>query len=137
MNPTQVQQIPIDAAKEAADLADLFNQLSDSLDDFRLNAPTGTPPAQLSQLKDEAQALTDRAHHFTALSMAATLQAIQNDLAKIKAATASAAAQVAVLNNVSKVISIATAGVALGAAIASGNPASIVATAEGLVQAVG
>jgi hypothetical protein len=136
MNPQQTSLVPIDAAKEAGDLADLFNSLSQALDDFRLSLPPSTPQGQLGQLKDEAQALEDKAHFFTAQAIGATLQSIQPDLAKIKAATAEAAAQVAKLNTIEKVISIATAALALGASIASGNPGSIIATAEDLAQAV-
>jgi hypothetical protein len=79
---------PIDAATEANNLANLFYGLSQALDDFRLNAPADTPPAQLAQLKAQAQALTDQAHHFTGQAIGATLASIQNDLADIKATTA-------------------------------------------------
>ena len=138
MNPSQMSQDQIDPAQEAEDLARLFNKLSQALDDFRLSdsIPDDTPPELLARLKDEAQALEDKAHFFTAEAIGATLQSVQIDLAKIKAATAEATAQVAKLNDVSKVISIATAGLALGASIASGNPGSIVATAEAFAQAV-
>jgi cob(I)alamin adenosyltransferase len=126
-------------AVTAGDLADLFNDLSQAIDDFRLSdrVPVGTPATELARLKDEAQALEDRAHQFTAQSMAATLAAIQSDLQKIAAATATAKTQLAHLNNVSKAISIATAGVALGAAIATGNIPSIAATAGAFAQSVG
>jgi glutathione S-transferase len=127
--------VPIDAAAEAGHLADLFNSLSRALDDFRLADHTPPVPAdQLARLKDEAQAMEDRAHFFTAQAIGATLQSVQPDLANIKAVTAQAKTQLAVLNNVSKVISIATSALSLGTAIAAGNPASIVAAAGALAQ---
>ncbi|MGA2147408.1 MAG: hypothetical protein ABSH49_20875 [Bryobacteraceae bacterium] len=126
---------PIDQTVEAGNLADLFNSLSQALDDFRLadHVPP-IPTDQLGRLKDEAQALEDRAHYFTAQAIGATLQSIQSDLANIKTVTAQAKAQVGVLNDVSKVISIATSALSLGTAIAAGNPASVVSAATALAQ---
>ena len=89
--------VPIDQAAEAGQLVDLFNNLSQALDDFRL--ADHTPPLatdELARLKDEAQALEDRAHYFTAQAIGATLQSIQPDLANIKAVTAQAKTQVGV-----------------------------------------
>jgi len=127
--------VPIDPAAEAGQLADLFNSLSQALDDFRLgDRVPPIPDDQLARLKDEAQALEDRAHYFTAQAIGATLQSIQSDLTNIKAVTAQAKAQLVVLNDVSKAISIATSALSLGTAIAAGNPASIAAAAEALAQ---
>lgn len=132
---TLATPIQIDAAAEAGQLADLFNDLSQALDDFRL--ADHSPPIsadKLARLKDEAQGMEDRAHYFTAKAIGATLQSIQPDLAKIKAMTAQAKAQVGKLNNASKVISIGTSALSLGTAIAAGNPLSIAAAAEALLQ---
>lgn len=128
---------PIDPAGEAGQLADLFNDLSQAIDDFRL--ADHTPPlsvGQLARLKDEAQALEDRAHYFTAQAIGATLEAIQPDLDKIKRVTAQAKSQLAVLNDVSKVIAVATSALSLGTAVAAGNPSSIMAAADALAQTV-
>ena len=125
----------LDPAAEAGQLADLFNDLSQAIDDFRLSDLV--PPLttnEMSRLKDEAQAMEDRAHYFTARAIGATLQSIQSDLANIKAITAQANQQLGVLKQVSKVISIATSALSLGTAIAAGNPASIVAAANALAQ---
>lgn len=128
---------PIDPAVDAGELADLFNDLSQALDDFRLGDHDPAIPAdQLARLKDEAQALEDRAHFFTAQAIGATLQSIQPDLANIKAVTAEAKAQIGVLNEVSRVISIATSALSLGTAIAAGNPGSIVSAASALAQTI-
>ena len=130
--------MPIDPAAEAGELADLFNALSQAVDDFRLGntIPPDTSPDQLARLKKAAQDLEDVAHRFTAQAIGATLQSIQGDLTKIKAATADAKTQLGHLNTVSKAISIATAGLSLGTAIAGGNPVAIVAAVEGFGQAV-
>jgi hypothetical protein len=132
---TPAPPVPIDPVAEAGQLADLFNNLSQALDDFRLGDHTPPVPAdQLARLKDEAQAMEDRAHFFTAQAIGATLQSIQSDLANIKAVTAQAKNQLAVLNDVSKVITIATSALSLGTAIAAGNPVSIAAAADALAQ---
>jgi hypothetical protein len=135
----QAAPVPIDPAVEAGLLADLFNSLSQTLDDFRLGdrVPADTTTDQLARMKDEAQALEDRAHYFTAQAIGATLQSIQPDLAKIKTVTAQAKAQLKILNDVSKAIAIATSALSLGTAIAAGNPASIAAATQALVQTVG
>jgi hypothetical protein len=127
--------VPIDSATEAGEMADLFNNLSQALDDFRLGdlVPPLTPD-QASRLKDEAQAMEDRAHYFTGQAIGATLQSIQPDLANIKAVTAQAKTQLGVLNDVSKAISIATSALSLGTAIAAGDPVSIAAAADTLAQ---
>jgi hypothetical protein len=127
--------VPIDPAAEAGRLADLFNNLSQALDDYRLGDHIPPVPAdQLARLKDKAQALEDRAHYCTAQAIGATLQSIHSDLANIKAVTEQAKAQVGVLNDVSKVISIATSALRLGTAIAAGNPVSIADAADALAQ---
>jgi hypothetical protein len=125
-------------AMSPGDLADLFNELSQAIDDFRLSddLPAGTSVADLARLKDEAQALEDRAHQLTAASIAATMIAVQPDLEKIRNATATATYQLGHLATVSKAIGIATAGVALGAAIATGNVAAITSTAEAFAISV-
>jgi uncharacterized phage infection (PIP) family protein YhgE len=126
---------PIDPAAEADQLVDLFNNLSQALDAFRL--ADHVPPIatdELARLKDDAQALEDCAHYFTAQAIGATLQSIQPDLANIKAVTAQAKTQLGKLNDISKVISIGASALSLGTAIAAGNPASIAAAATALTQ---
>jgi hypothetical protein len=127
--------VAIDPAAEANQMADLFNDLSQAVDDFRLSdldPPLSTD--QASRLKDEAQSMEDRAHYFTAEAIGATLQSIQPDLANIKAVTAEAKSQLNNLDDISKAISIATSALSLGTAIAAGNPMSIAAAATALAQ---
>jgi len=128
-------RISIDPTAEAGRLADLFNDLSQAVDEFRLSDLD--PPLtmlQMSRLKNEAQALEDRAHFFTAEAIGATLQTIQQDLANIKAVTAQAQQQFQVLTNISKAIAIATSALSLATAIAAGNPLNIAAAAKGLAE---
>lgn len=132
---TNAGPIAIDPVAEANALANLFYGLSQALDNFRLgnfNPPLSDDVA--ARLKDEAQALDDRAHYSTAQAIGATLQTIQADLAKIKDVTNQAIQQLGVLNDVSRVISIATSALSLGTAIAAGNPLSIVAATNALAE---
>ena len=136
--PSEPIPDPIDPAKEAGELADLFHALSQSLDEYRLSddLPPDTPPAELKLLKRQAQEMEDLSHRFTAEAIGATLQAIQTDLAQIKAVTKEAKAQLGHLKTVSKVISIATAGLSVGTAVVTGNPLAIAKALEGFGQTV-
>jgi hypothetical protein len=124
----------IDPVAEANNLANLFNDLSQAVDTFRLSFNPPLPQDEMSRLKDEAQALQDRAHHFTAEAIGATLQTIQPQLANIKTVTTKAKKQLQNLNNVSKAINIATSALGLGVAIAAGDPATIAAAAQALAN---
>jgi hexokinase len=126
----------IDPVAEANNLANLFNDLSQAVDAFRLNFRPPLQQEEMSRLKDEAQALQDRAHHFTAEAIGATLQTIQPQLADITAVTTKAKKQLQNLNNVSKAINIATSALALGVAIAAGDPATIASAAQALATLV-
>ncbi len=120
----------IDPAAEANALADRFNDLSQAVDEFRLGFEPPLRNEQMSQLKDVSQALEDCAHHYTAVAIGATLQAIQPDLEKIKLVTEQAAAQLAKLNNIERGITLATLALSLGTAIAAHDPATIIAAVQ-------
>ncbi len=132
---SQGARVVIDPVAEAGRLADLFNDLSQAVDDFRLgDQDPPLTPYQMARLKDEAQALEDRAHYFTAEAIGATLQSIQQELANIKVVTSQAQAQLKVLTDISKAITIATSALSLATAIAAGNPSSIAAAAKALAE---
>lgn len=137
MTPNTSTGGAIDPVAEANNLADSFYALSQAVDDFRFTARNPPlSPIQSGQLKDESQALEDRAHYFTAQAIGATLQGIQGDLANIKTLTAQAQQQVQVLNDVDKVIKIVTSALTLGTAIAAGNIPTILSSAQALAGAV-
>jgi hypothetical protein len=132
------QGIPIDPATEADELVDIFNGLSQALDDFRLGPiiPPGTTADELERVKSLAQALEDLAHNFTAESIGATLRSVQASLDRIKMVTREAKEQLARLKDVSKAISIAAFALDIGTGIAEGNPASILTAAQDLAGAI-
>jgi hypothetical protein len=125
--PPEPLRDPINPASEALELARLFHGLSLALDQFLLSDqfPPDTPPEQQALLRRQAQDLEDVSHDFTADAIQAILQSIQPDLDKIKDVTKEAKAQLGHLKTVSKVISIAAAGLSVGTAIVGGNPLSI------------
>ncbi len=124
--------VAFDPAAEANHLANLFYSCSAAVDDLRLSLAPPPSREDMARLKDEAQALDDRAHYFTATAIGATLQAIQTELDGIKALTARAVGQLRELNDVSKAINLATRVLSLGTAIAAGDPATILAAVQAL-----
>ena len=132
MAPTTIPML--DPVVESNAMADLFNNFSQAVDQFRLNFKPPLPDDQMGRLKDESQALEDRAHYFTAEAIGATLLAIQSDLANIKSLTTQAQTQLASLTKVDRAITIATSVLSLGAAIAAGDPATIIAAGQALAK---
>ena len=128
---------PIDTAGQADQLADLFLKLSMALDQYRADNLARLTPDQLHQLSDNAQHLDDFAMHFTVVAIGATLAGIQGEINTITRATADANQAIKTAAKIERVATIAAAAVALGAAIAAGNPGTIASAASGLVTAIG
>src|SRR5215470_16047645 len=129
-------QAPIDAAAQAAQLAQIFFDLSNAVDDFRLRNWNSLSAAQQQQLKDEAQALDTRGQEATADALAAILQNIQPHLQNIQQATTDARDTLAHLNEIVKALAIVDAAVALVGSIVAGDLSSIGSGVQGLWQAI-
>ena len=130
-----VTPVRIDPAAEADELAALFSDVSQAVDEYRL--ADHTPPlsmARLARLKDEAQVLENRSHHFTAQAIGGTLKSVQSDLDKIKSTTEEASKQLGKLETFAKVISIAVSASSLAGAIAAGNPGMIIGAVQDLAD---
>jgi|SRR5271157_6510254 len=128
--------MPIDLTKQAEDLAQAFFGLSNAVDDFWQRNYAALSPAQVQQLKDQAQALALRGQQYTADALGAILQGIQPHLKDIKQATQDAQDALGHLNDVGKAITIVDSAVALVGSIASGDVGSIGSNVQGLFQAV-
>jgi hypothetical protein len=128
---------PDDTAAQARQLASQFLQLSMAVDRVRADKLTTLSQDDLHRLSDCAQHLDDFAMQFTAQAISATLASIQGSLANIMGATADAKKAIKTAKTIQNVASIAAAAVVLGAAIASGNPATIASAASGLVSSIG
>jgi hypothetical protein len=129
---------PIDPVKQAEELAQIFYNLSNAVDDFRLRPANYATlsPADQERLKGQAQALASRAQQCTADAMGAILRGIQAHLANIKQATQAAQDALGRLSDVAKGIAIVDSAVALVASIASGNLGSVGDSVQGLYQAI-
>ena len=128
--------MPIDPAKQAEELAQIFFNLSNAVDDFRLRNFNALSSSQQQQLKDQAQALDTRGQQSTADALGAILQGIQPHLQNIKQATQDAQNALAHLNDVAKAITIVDSAVALVGSIAAGDLGSIGDNVQGLLQAI-
>jgi hypothetical protein len=128
--------MPIDPVKQAEELAQIFFNLSNAVDDFRLRNFNALSPTEQQRLKDQAQALDTRGQQYTADALGAILQGIQPHLQNIKQATQSAQDALAHLNNVVKAITIVDAAVALVGSIVTGDLGSIGDNVQGLFQAI-
>jgi hypothetical protein len=128
--------MPIDSRKQAEDLAQIFFNLSNAVDTFRLRNYNALSPAKQQQLKDEAQALDTRGQQCTADALGAILQGVQPHLRNIKQATQDAQDALAHLDDVAKAITIVDAAVALVGSIGRGDLGSIGDKVQGLVQAI-
>lgn len=117
------QPIIIDPAAEAQELSDFFHSMSQQLDEFRIaDHDPPIPSDQLALLKKKAQDLEDLSHQFLETAMAATLQSIQSDLARIKSAIKTAKDQLNKLNDISKALTLATAIAKMGVGIIAKDP---------------
>ena len=128
--------MPIDPVKQAEELAQIFFNLSNAVDDFRLRNFNALSPTEQQRLKDQAQALDTRGQQYTADALGAILQGIQPHLQNIKQATQSAQDALAHLNNVVKAITFVDAAVALVGSIVTGDLGSIGDNVQGLFQAI-
>lgn len=126
----------IAAVADPGTLANQLFQLSQSLDDFRLSHWNSLAPVQRDQLKDEAQALDSRAHYLTADALGDISAAMASELAAVVQATQDAQSAVQTLDTVDNVIAIAIAAVGVGAAVATGDIASIGTAVTALADAI-
>jgi hypothetical protein len=124
------------SAEQASQLADLFAQLSESVDQFRETNSASLSDTDLDNLVKTANQLEDLSDELTAQSIAATLDQVQDNVNNIIAATKDAQQAVKKIKKVQNVFAIAEAAAAVGAAIASGNIGTIGSSSADLFQAI-
>ncbi len=112
-----------DPAVEAAELAELFQELSEAVDEFRLDEQIRhlTGRDQLVKLKFLGQKLDEQVGAFQTEETVELLAVTQPDLGRIKLLAVEAKVRIALLEDADRVIAIAVAGLSAGAAIVSGD----------------
>ena len=126
-------QLTQDQTREIAE--DLF-QVANAVGDFRFAHFDELTPDHRAVLSGLQQQLSNQSNHFTTLAIQLTLDDLEPTLARIAVVTREVNRAVTTLNSIRKVINIATSFVALGAAIASGNPGTIASALEGTIGAL-
>jgi DNA-binding FrmR family transcriptional regulator len=121
---------------QARSLAEDFFEISKAVGDYRFAHFDDLTPDQLNALHSLQQQLSNQSNHFTAVAIEITLDDLQPTLARINQITGQVTTAVTTLNDIRRVISIATSIVSLGAALASGSPATIAAAIQDTVQSV-
>ena len=126
--------VQIDQALEAGNLARLFFELSDAVEEFRLDHPQ-LSQAEKDRLDAQAEDLEAKANAFNAEAIGDILQTLHTSLENLKHVTSDAKNAVSTLRTVDKVFSIATAALALGVALASHDLSSVGPCLTSLQQA--
>jgi len=121
---------------DASDLASIFFQWSQAVDDFRDNNAATLTSDQKVRLKDLAGQLDDISTHFTLSDIAASVAAIQPQIDQIKTVTANAKATLQKLNTVAKVVSVVGAVAAIGVSAAAGNVGGVLGGIGDLAKAI-
>lgn len=121
---------------QARALADGFFEISKAVGDYRFAHFDDLEPDQLNALHSLQQQLSNQSNHFTAVAIEITLDDLQPALDRIGHITVEVNKAVKTLNDIRRVITIATNMVTLGAAIASGNPTTIASAIQDAMQAV-
>lgn len=124
------------SAQQARDLAESFSELAQAVGNFssRHRADPGFSQNQRDAILSFQMRLLNDSRDFTAQAIQITLQDLQPTLDQISGATSRMNAAIQQLEDINKVIGIASAAVGLGAAIITGNPAAIVSALNDAVN---
>jgi len=120
---------------DAFALSKSFRDLSVALGDFRFAHWNTLSESDRTTLEDEEWSLLNSASDMITKAVGLTLDESQAGVARLKSATASAQKAVKTLNDVRKIITVATASVGLAAAIVSKDPGAIAKNAKAVVDA--
>ena len=129
--------MPVDPATQAAQLAQLFNDLANSTRDFRARNFANLSGAQRQQLREQAEALQMRGLNFTADAYAAIAQRLQPYLKDFTKAIERTQHALVDLNDIAKGLAILDSAVGLVRSVAEGDIGSIASDIQNLAQAAG
>ena len=120
---------------DAFALSKSFRDLSVAIGDYRFSHWNTLSAADRTTLENEEWSLLNAASDMITKVVGLTLDESQAGVARLKGATASAQKAVKTLNDVRKVITVATASVGLAAAIVSKDPGAIAKNAKAVFDA--
>ena len=120
---------------DAFALSKSFRDLSVALGDFRFAHWNTLSESDRATLEDEEWSLLNSASDMITKAVGLTLDESQAGVTQVKSATASAQKAVKTLNDVRKVITVATATVGLAAAIVSKDPGAIAKNTKAVFDA--
>ncbi len=118
---------------DAANLARLFFEWSQALDDYRDEHFDELSSDQQSRLKDFAHHLDDISDHFTIEDIDETLESIRGDVKEIAKVAGDAKGTLKKLQTLDEVTKVVAAMVAIGVAAETGN----IGTIEGSLEDLG
>ena len=123
-------------AQQADDLANRALELKRAVGDFRDRFFDTLTPEQRDGLRTLGIELGDEVDHLTAVAIKLSLVDLQKALGHLADITKGLKSAVAHLGQIRKVITVATALVDLGAAIASTNPGAVLGAFENTVTSL-
>lgn len=123
-------------AEQADELADLALELKQAVGDFRNRFFDTLTPGQREGLQTLRVQLGDEVDHLTAVAIQLSLVDLQKTLGHLRDVTSGLNDAVAHLNEIRKVITVATALVELGTSIAAGNPGQALGAFENTVTSL-
>ena len=115
---------------QARALADHYSQAAQALSDFRFQNRPKLDPEEVLALKSLEQKLANQSDDFTASAIQLTLDNLEQAVADIIKVAGDAREAIGRLNDIRHVVTVAANLVALGAAVAAGNPEGILKAAE-------
>lgn len=124
-------------ADEALDLAERFHLLAQALARYRFARWDDLTGAQRRVLEDREWALLTSSSELVTQAVGLVLESSAATLAALRQATGDATAAFARTEEVRRVIRVATAVVALAAAVAAKNPGAVAANVQVVLQTAG
>jgi len=128
--------LPVLTAEQADELADRALELKQAVGEFRNRFFDTLTPGQRAGLQDLRVQLGDEVDHLTAVAIQLSLVDLQKTLGHLRDVTSGLNDAVAHLNEIRKVITVATALVELGTSIAAGNPGQALGAFENTVTSL-
>src|SRR5215467_9534992 len=120
---------------DALALSKSFRDLSVSIGDFRFKNWKALSAADRKTLEDEEWSLLNASSDLITKAVGLTLDETQAGAKQVQGATGAAQKAVKTLNDVRKIINVATASVGLAAAIVSKDPGAIAKNAKSVLDA--